>query len=223
MLYLFIIYSLNDCSFTQQYFVRNTHHGTFHVAFEFGNKLYSVHKKLLKQVLADIAFICNQLVEYLFDEAFVLKRFSVINISRSNREVQKFSLLIADQMQLEAEEPAHGTLAPCGKALECPVHMYPLIAAYSQRCRVHKADSGTFSKQNLLYEDNHGYDYLLLKFYESIVGYCFWKKMFHVPAYVLYVEMLQAAEAGIVEQDHYNHYLSIRHCRIPMILASGVF
>ena len=39
------------------------------------------------------------------------KRLSVVNVSGSNHEVEQFSFLVTDKMQLEAEEPAHRALA----------------------------------------------------------------------------------------------------------------
>ena len=104
-----------------------------------------------------------------------------------------FSLLIAYQVKLESKEPAHGAFAPLCDALECLVHMDPLILAYTQRGAVHKADACTLAQENLLDEHYQWDGNLTFQFNETVVGNHFWKQMAHVLAYLFEIEMLQAA------------------------------
>jgi len=111
----------------------------------------------------------------------MVKRFAVVNISRGNHEVKQLALLIADEVQLESEEPTHGALASLRNTLERLVDMDALILAYPQRCAVNEADACTFAKQHLLDEQGKGYGNLFLQFHETVVGDQLWKQMAQMP------------------------------------------
>ena len=74
----------------------------------------------------------------------------VINISQSYHKVEKFSFLIANQMQLEAKEPTHRAFPSLGYAFENFVNMYSLVFADTQWCAVDEAYPRTFAQQDLL-------------------------------------------------------------------------
>ena len=78
-------------------------------------------------------------------------------------------------------------------ALECLVHMDPLILAYTQRGAVHKADACTLAQENLLDEHYQWDGNLTFQLNETVVGYHLRKQMAHVLAYLFEIEMLQAA------------------------------
>ena len=59
----------------------------------------------------------------------------------------------------------------------------------------------------------------MLKFDKAVIGDCLWEQMPQVLTYMLQVKMLQAAIARTMEQNHDNHYLRLRQCRIPVIFA----
>ena len=138
-----IVDSLYNCTFPQKNFIRNAHYGTLHVAFQFGYQLDSIDKQSAEQFLTDIPLVSNQFPVYLTDERFIFKRFPVINITRREHETQKFTFFIADEMQLEAEEPAHGTFAALRYSLENLMDMYPLVLAHSERGAVNETDART--------------------------------------------------------------------------------
>ena len=87
----------------------------------------------------------------------------------SNHEVKQLALLIADQVQLESEEPAHGALSPLRNTLERLVYMDALVLAYPQRCAVNEADACTFAQQHLLDKQGKRDGYLFLQFHETIL------------------------------------------------------
>ena len=116
----------------------------------FGNKLYSVNEKPLKEVLADVPFITDQLTIDEVYECFVLQRLTVINISRRYHKVEKLSFFIANQVQFETEEPTHRAFPSLGYTLENFVNMYSLVPADAQGCTVDKAYARAFSQQNFL-------------------------------------------------------------------------
>ena len=135
-----------------QQFVRHRHQSSLHVALEFCNQLDAVNEQALEKFLAYISLVSNKFPIQELHECLVLKGFAVINVSRGNHEVKQLALLIADQVQLESEEPAHGALAPLRNTLECLVYMDALVLAYPQRCAVNEADACTLTQQHLLDE-----------------------------------------------------------------------
>ena len=190
-----VIYRFYDGTFPEQQFVRHAYQSTFHVVFKFGDKLYAVHEQALEKVginptfsrhgitqvnlalliwlnekvLADIAFVCDQLPVYEFNEGLVFQRFPVIHISRGYHEVEQLTLFVTNQMQLEAKEPSHGTLASLRNAPEHLVDMYPLVPAHSKGSAVHETYACTFPKQYLLDEQSQRYGNFLFKFHETVV------------------------------------------------------
>ena len=72
-------------------------------------------------------------------------------------------------MQLEAEEPSHGTFAALCYTLEDLVDVYPLVLAHPERGAVNETDSGTLAQQDFLDEDGQWNGNLLFQFYESVV------------------------------------------------------
>ena len=164
-----VIYRFYDGTFPEQQFVRHAYQSTFHVVFKFGDKLYAVHEQALEKVLADIAFVCDQLPVYEFNEGLVFQRFPFIHISRGYHEVEQLPLFVTNQMQLEAKEPSHGTLASLRNAPEHLVDMYPLVPAHSKGSAVHETYACTFPKQYLLDEQSQRYGNFLFKFHETVV------------------------------------------------------
>lgn len=148
--------------------VRHSHQSTFHVALELCDQLYAVNEQALEKFLADISLVPNKFPIQEFYDCLMLKWLSVINVSRGNHEVKQLALLIADQVQLESEEPAHGTLTPLRNTLERLVYMDALVLAYPQRCAVNEADACTFAQQHLLDEQGKRDGYLILQFHETI-------------------------------------------------------
>ena len=74
----------------------------------------------------------------------------VINISWRYHKVEKFSFLIANQMQLEAKEPTHRTFSSLSYAFENLMNMYSLVFADTQWCAVNEACARAFAQQDLL-------------------------------------------------------------------------
>jgi len=73
--------------------------------------MYVIHEKFLKQALADIASVSEQLSEKFLYELLVLQRFPVVHIARREQPLYDFSFVIDDQVELETIEPPHRALA----------------------------------------------------------------------------------------------------------------
>ena len=167
----FIIDGLYNSPLPGQQSVRHSHQRPFHVALEFCYQLDAVNEEALEEFLANISFVSNELAIKEFYEGPVLKRLAVIDIARSNHEAEHFSLLIADEVQLESEKPAHRALSPLGYTLERPVNMDTLILADPERRAVNEADTRAFAQQHFLDEECQGNGNVLLQFHKTVVGY----------------------------------------------------
>ena len=77
---------------------------TFHVAFQFCDKLYAIDKEPLEEILSDIAFVTDEFSVNEFNKSLVLKRFAVIYVTWSYHEIQNLSLLVANQVQFESKD-----------------------------------------------------------------------------------------------------------------------
>ena len=75
---------------------------------------------------------------YPTDVAHLWHRFAVIYIARRELKSQQFTLVIDNQMELEAIEPAHTALASCGHISKDPMPADALVVADRQRGRIDK-------------------------------------------------------------------------------------
>ena len=213
----FIIDTFDYGSFAQKNSVRHTHESPFHVALQLGDELYAVHEEFLEKVLADIPLVCHEFVEDHFNESLVLQRFPVIHIARCDHEVEQFALLVADEVQLESEEPSHGALASGRKALECLMDMDALVLANTKGRGVNEADTGALAHEHLLEEDDQRDGLLLLQLNETVIGDHLREQVAQAYTDLIQVEMFQASVAGIVEHYHNGHNLGNRKATIPVI------
>ena len=141
-----VIHSLNDSPLPEKQFVGHGHQSPLHVAFEFRDKLYAIHKKSFEKVLANVPFVTDKLSIYEFDKSFIFKRFPITHITWCYHKIEQFSLLVSYQVEFESKELAHGAFASLCDSRESLVNMDPLILAYSQRGTVHNADTCTLAK-----------------------------------------------------------------------------
>lgn len=184
-----------DGPLSQQNPVRDFHDCSFHVVSEFCYKLYPVHEQPLKKMPADVSLVPDEFSVYETHKILVLQWFAVIHITVSYYEVQQLALLITNQVQLEAEEPSHGTLASLSYAPEGLMDVNSLVPAHTQRCAVHETDACAFSKQRLLDEQRQRDGNLFLKFHKTVVRDNPWEEMAKMFADFLQIEMLQTAIA----------------------------
>lgn len=199
----FVVYSLDNGSFSQKYSVIHRSQAALHVVFEFGYQLDSVDEQLAEQAFAYIALVTDQLSIYELDKRLHFQRFPVVNISRSDHEVEYLSLVVAYQMQLESVKPAQRAFAALRYSFEHLVHVYPLVAAHTQQGAVNKTYACAFSQQTFLYEDDKLHHNGLLQFREPVVRDSFREQMPVSPAYLVYIKVFETLVVGTV--DHYHN------------------
>lgn len=96
-------------------------------------------------------------------------------------------------MQLKSIEPSHRAFAPLSNASEGLMLEYSLVLAHSQRGAIDKTYTSAFAHKYLFYKDGKFHNGASFQFRESIVRHCFRKKMAHIFAHILKIEMLQAS------------------------------
>lgn len=94
--------------------------------------------------LGDVTLICIQLAENLVSQRVNDGLVAVVNICACEYKVDQLTLLIAEQMQLEADIPPHGALPFLGYPLEHLHAELALVVNDRDTCAVHKTDPGAF-------------------------------------------------------------------------------
>ena len=180
-------------AFSEQYLVRNDHKRVLHLVFKFGYQLNAINKELAEQVFADVATVTDQLAIKLFCEMRYFQRFPIVNVSWGEHKVNNFAHLVANDMQLKSIEPSHRAFAPLSNASEGLMLEYSLVLAHSQRGAIDKTYTSAFAHKYLFYKDGKFHNGASFQFHESIVRHCFRKKVAHIFAHILNIEMLQAS------------------------------
>ena len=194
-----VIDSLDNGSLPEQQFVGNTHQRAFHVVPQFRDELYAVNEKPFKEFPADVSLVRDEFPVDELHESLVFEGFPVVHVTRRYHEVEQLAPLIADKVQLEPEEPAHGALAPLGDSLEDLVDVDPLVPAYTQRRAVDETDARTLAEQHLLDKQRQRNCHLVFQLDKAVVRDHAREQMAHVLTDGFHIEVLQAAVAGVVE------------------------
>ena len=137
----------------------------------------------------------------------------------------KFSrspLLVTDEMQFEAVEPANRALTPLGKSLEDLVQVDALVPADAQGGAVDETDSRAASHAALLDEQDERDGDLPLQFDKAVVGYGLWRQVGHILVNFIQVKVFQTFISTQVEQYHNRYYLGIGQRTVPMVLPLGL-
>ena len=106
-----VVDRLDDGAFPEQYFVLEVHQRVLHVPLELRDQMYVIDEEQLKEVLADVPPVGEELSEEPFREPPVPQGFPVIDIARCELPLDDLAPVVDDQVQLETVEPAHRALA----------------------------------------------------------------------------------------------------------------
>ena len=216
MLYLayvleFVINGLDDGAFPEQYFVIEVHHRVFHVPLEFGDQVYVIDEEHLKEVLADVSPVREELSEEPFREPPVLQGFPVVYIARGELPLDDLAPVVDDQVQLEAVEPAHRALALGRPPPHRLVLLLALDVAGDQRRGVYDGYARALAQGACQQEQQQVEGNLRLALHETVVGDGVWELLAHVLAYVTEIRRLEVTEMTCVEQHEYGRDLAVRH------------
>lgn len=120
-----VVNSLYNESLPSQQPVGHRHDGTSHIVLQFGYQLYAIDEEPLEEFLDDISLVSDKLAIEQFHKRFVVKRFTVVDVARSNHEAEQLVPLVADKVKFETKKTSYRTLAPPGDAIEGLVDMNP--------------------------------------------------------------------------------------------------
>ena len=140
----FIIDSFNQCSFSEQNLVGNTHH--FILFLTLVTSCISLMKRFSNR-----AWPIYPLSAHSFDilqKLTLLQRFPVIHVSWREHKIENLTLVIDYQMQLESKEPPHWTVSKFGKSLKCLMNKDSLVTTDTWRSGVSKTDVGEAPRQD---------------------------------------------------------------------------
>jgi hypothetical protein len=114
-----VIDSFNDGSLSEHELVGNRHQPVLHVLSNGCNNLQSLNKEFIEQSLRYVTFVCEELTKQpICHDRY---RFSVIFIAWGQVETKDLSLIVDDQMELEAIEPTCGGLTTPSQTRKDPV------------------------------------------------------------------------------------------------------
>jgi hypothetical protein len=173
--------------------------------------MYAVGEKPGEKGLGDISLVCIDLSQHIVCQTVEDLLVPVVNIRLCQHEVNKFSLLIADKMQLESIVPAHRTLASGSIAFEDLVLVNALVVANRYTGAVDETNASTFSKAEQLKEQGHLYCYTRLQLNEAIVGHGFGEVTLQIAFHITQIVVFEVAVGVEVETDENRHDFTVRH------------
>lgn len=184
----FIVNSLYDRPFPEEYFVMEIHQRVLHVPFQLCHQVYIIDEEHFEEVLADIPPVGEEFPEESLGELPVLQRFPVIDVSRRELPLDDLPLVVDDQMQLESIEPSHRAL-PFGRpSLHGLVLLLPLDVAGYNRRGVDDGYACALAEDAGLKEEQQVKPHLSLTLNEAGVGYGIGEILAHVLADIAQIE-----------------------------------
>ena len=184
----FIVDSLDDRPFPEEYLVIEIHQRVLHVLFQLCHQVYVINEEHFEEVLANIPPVGEELPEESLGELPVLQRFPVVDVSRCELPLDDFPLVVDDQMQLESVEPSHRAL-PLGRpSLHGLMLLLPLDVAGYQGRGVDDGYARALAQGTGLEEQQQVKSHLSLTLHEAGVGYRIGEVLAHVLADIAQIE-----------------------------------
>jgi hypothetical protein len=136
---------LDDGAFAEQELVGPVEQPIVHLFAQFGDELKPLgHQQLLGEWLREIAFIAKELAHQTCGQ--LRNRMPIIDIAWGQAKGQDLALIVDDQVQLEAKEPADRGLAASSTASKHAMLVDACIVANSEWSGVDEADASTMAQ-----------------------------------------------------------------------------
>jgi hypothetical protein len=130
---------LDGGAFAEQELVGPVEQPIVHLFAQFGDELKPLgHQQLLGEWLREIAFIAKELAHQTCGQ--LRNRMPIIDIAWGQAKGQDLALIVDDQVQLEAKEPADRGLATCGAPFKHAMLVDACMVANSEWSGVDEAD-----------------------------------------------------------------------------------
>jgi hypothetical protein len=196
---------LNDGSFAEKEFIRPVEQTVVHLFAQLGDEVQPLgHQELLSQRQGEIAFGAFEFADEPCDQFG--NGTPIIDIAWGQAKGQQLALIIDDQVQLEAKEPADRGLATCGAPFKHAMLVDACIVANSEWSGVDEADAATAAQLRVQigYQWNqHGGHQLD----EALVAHQGGKLPTPMALHVFSVIRFERAIVGVMEQDDDGHDL----------------
>jgi len=131
-----VVHRLDDGPLAQVNLIADVHQAILHVLAGLGNQMYPVDEQLLKQALADVPFVTEQLPEDFVVKGFLFQGHPVVHVALGEHKLEDLPTVVDDQVQFEPVKPAHGAVPLSGNSLEPPVDALSADMAYPNGCGV---------------------------------------------------------------------------------------
>ena len=223
-----VVDGLNHAALSQHDFVVNGHESVLHVALDAGDDVHPFVPKLAEERVRDIAFVRVKLAEDLVGEGVHHIIVAVVHIGLCEHEVQDLPLFVAQQMQFEANEPAHRAFAFGCHIPEHPHRPLTLVVDHGEACAVHEADACALTEAGKFQEHHQRHEAARHKFDKSVVRDSLWEQVFPMLAHAVQVIMLEVAETVEMECDDDGDDFGLTHSgaslapHLSVISAKGV-
>lgn len=189
----------------QHELVKQSQQTGLHILAQAGNELHVLLEKLVSQGLRDVTLVAEQLAKEAFSQMGY--RLAVINVAGREIESEQLAAIVDDQMQFEAEEPAHRRLASGRQTVKHPVTLDPAVMTDGQRGGIDKGDAGDRPQACFQIETQRP-ERLRHQFNKPGVADQMRKLALQVLHDVLSIVGLKIAIAGHVEVDDDRHDLA---------------
>jgi hypothetical protein len=116
-----------------------------HLFAQLGDQVQSLgDQQVLGQWLREIAFVAKKLAHQAFHQ--LGNRMPIIDIARGQAKGQDLTLIVDDQVQLEAVEPAHRGLATSSTPVKDAMGVNASVMADGKRGGIDEADARTLTQ-----------------------------------------------------------------------------
>ena len=132
----------HDGTLAQEEFVDQWHELVAQCRADTGDQLnVEGNQEFFQEFFGQVALVGKQFAKELASHFW--HGLAIIHVAGCEHHVEQFALIIENQVQFEAKEPAGGGFASFGQPGKDPVRVNPWVFAHRQRCGIHERDACT--------------------------------------------------------------------------------
>ncbi len=193
----------DDGPFAQEELVGPIEQAVVHLLAQFGDELESLgDQQVLREGQREIAFITNELAHEPFGE--LGNRVPIINVAWRQAKGHELALIVDDQVQFEAIEPAHRGFPTSSTSRKDAMGVDTGVMTDRQRSRVDEADAATLAHAGVQI-GYHRHQYGGHQLDTALIAHQCWKLAVQMTVDVLEVVGFEVAIVRLVEQDQDGH------------------
>ena len=135
-----IVDAFDDRALAQSQLIHQWHEFIVHVLSDFGDQVQTTLPEFVEEALRNVATISNEFTRQALGQ--IRHGLTVINIAVCDPKREPLAAIIDDEMELESEKPAHGSLAASRDLLEQLVAVDAPVVANHPGGRIHEGNAG---------------------------------------------------------------------------------